>query len=75
VPGAVASAQTAPPPALGARAARPVSGPDGLRALVRDPAAGTTTVASPPAPLGSCHTGAVALTPADRLRSLAPPAW
>jgi Tol biopolymer transport system component len=50
-------------------------GPGGLRVLVRDLVAGTTTVANPPAPLGSFHTGAGALTPSDRLCSLTPPAW
>jgi len=51
-------------------------GPGGLRVLVRDLAASTTTVASPPAPLGSFDTGAGALQPVSgRLCSLSPPAW
>ena len=51
-------------------------GPGGLRVLVRDVAASTTTVASPPAPLGSFDTGAGALHPVSgRLCSLSSPAW
>ncbi|HEV7808309.1 MAG TPA: hypothetical protein VGO80_21060 [Solirubrobacteraceae bacterium] len=51
-------------------------GPGGLRVLVRDVAAGTTTVVSPAAPLGAFQTGPGALQPAPGpLCSLAPPAW
>jgi len=51
-------------------------GPGGLRVLVRDLVARTTTVASPPAPLGSFDTGPGMLQPlSGRLCSLAPPAW
>lgn len=51
-------------------------GAGGLRVLVRDMVAGTTTVASPPAPLGSFGAGTVALVPrAKPVCSLAPPAW
>ena len=53
-------------------------GPGGLRVLVRDLAARTTTIVSPAAPLGafSAAAGATALQPGDaRLCSLAPPAW
>jgi len=53
-------------------------GPGGLRVLVRDLAAATTMIVSPPAPLGafSAAAGATALHPGDaRLCSLAPPAW
>ena len=53
-------------------------GPGGLRVLVRDLAARTTTIVSPAAPLGafSAAAGATELQPGDaRLCSLAPPAW
>lgn len=51
-------------------------GPGGLQVLVRDLAAGTTTVVNPAVPLGSFDTGAGALTPGPGpLCSLAPPAW
>ena len=54
----------------------PAGGPGGLEVLVRDRAAGTTTVANPPTPLGSFDTGAGALDPGPgSLCSLAPPAW
>jgi hypothetical protein len=41
---------------------------------VANPPAPLGSVANPPAPLGSFHTGAGARTPAERLRSLTPPA-
>ncbi len=50
-------------------------GPGGLQVLVRDLAARTTTVVSPPAPLGSFDTGPGALTPQRRLCRLEDPAW
>ena len=51
-------------------------GPGGLRVMVRDLAAATTTIANPPAPLGSFDTGAGALQPGPaRLCSLAAPVW
>jgi Tol biopolymer transport system component len=51
-------------------------GPGGLRILVRDVAAGTTTLASPPAPLGAFQTGPGALQPTrGPLCGLTPPAW
>ena len=54
----------------------PAGGPGGLEVLVRDLAAGTTTVVNPPAPLGSFDTGTGALQPVGGpLCSLAPPAW
>ena len=51
-------------------------GPGGLRVMVRDLTAATTTIANPPAPLGSFDTGAGALQPGPaRLCSLAAPVW
>jgi len=51
-------------------------GPGGLRVMVRDLAAATTTIANPPAPLGSFDTGDGALQPGPaRLCSLAAPVW
>jgi len=54
----------------------PKGGPGGLDLLVRDLAAGTTTTANPPAPLGSFDTASGALQSGDEpLCRLAPPAW
>ncbi len=54
----------------------PQGGPGGLDVMVRDLAARTTTVANPPAPLGSFATGAGALHSGEEpLCRLAPPAW
>ncbi len=56
--------------------APPGGGPGGLRVTVRNLAAATTTIANPPAPLGSFDTGAGALQPGPaRLCSLAAPVW
>ncbi len=50
-------------------------GPGGLRVMVADLAAGTVTLASPPAPMGSFDTSPALQPGAKRLCALAPPAW
>ena len=50
-------------------------GPGGLRVMVADLAAGTVTLASPPAPMGSFDTTPALQPGAKRLCALAPPAW